>query len=295
MAWVFAAFLVWFPHRAPFADVVHEIIINDARRVVPMNASHLEVRTDSPLLDAIMQNTRGCSEGYPLGVPRNYSWFGGSSKPNVGPPTAFTAVMGWGQIYPEIGTETNGTWSGKIEVARAQTWIRLKSTKQWMLAQVQSKAPLAGAYFVANFARNENIRMQTNRGPDDHMLIDSPPGGYNAHFWFASRGTFPAGAIDGVYVQMDMRTTEPKANLVANVGADWWRDVTADFAQGFTNNPGAGMSNWVKLSTEWSRLRFFSLDTAEFREMPPPPLAESSDPAVPSAVRRPLSVTPCPA
>jgi hypothetical protein len=255
----------------------------------------LEVRTDSPLLDAIMQNTRGCSEGYPLGVPRNYSWFGGSSKPNVGPPTAFTAVMGWGQIYPEIGTETNGTWSGKIEVARAQTWIRLKSTKQWMLAQVQSKAPLAGAYFVANFARNENIRMQTNRGPDDHMLIDSPPGGYNAHFWFASRGTFPAGAIDGVYVQMDMRTTEPKANLVANVGADWWRDVTADFAQGFTNNPGAGMSNWVKLSTEWSRLRFFSLDTAEFREMPPPPLAESSDPAVPSAVRRPLSVTPCPA
>src|SRR5690349_14504705 len=105
--WVFAASLVLCPDRATSADVVHEIITKDAARVAPVKVAQLEVRADSPLTDAIMQNTRGCSEGYPLGVPRNYSWFGGSSKRYASPPAAFTAVMGWGQIYPEVGSEAN--------------------------------------------------------------------------------------------------------------------------------------------------------------------------------------------
>jgi hypothetical protein len=33
-------------------------------------------------------------------------------------------------------------------------------------------------------------------------------------------------------------------------GADWWRDATADYVHGFTNNPGASMSNWIALSIQ---------------------------------------------
>src|SRR5262249_36589691 len=64
-----------------------------------------EFSIESPLVDAILQNTRGYSEGYPLGVPRNYKWCGGSYKSNAAPPDDFTAVVGWGQVYPKVGAE----------------------------------------------------------------------------------------------------------------------------------------------------------------------------------------------
>jgi hypothetical protein len=88
----------------------------------------------------------------------------------------------------------------------------------------------------------------------------------------ARRGTYPAGSIDGTYVQMDVRVSDPKMNLVANVGADWWRDSTATLERDFSNNPAAGMSNWIRLSTGWSTLRFYSVTTPELIANPPPPL-----------------------
>jgi hypothetical protein len=52
----------------------------------------------SPILDAINQNTRGQSEGYAVGVPRNFAWCSGSYEPpgNGAPPSDFTAITGWG-------------------------------------------------------------------------------------------------------------------------------------------------------------------------------------------------------
>ena len=106
------------------------------------------------------------------------------------------------------------------------------------------------------------------------MVIRTPPPGYNAHFWIIDRGTYAAGRVDGVYVQMDVKTSDPNMKFVANVGADWWRDASAEFVQSFANNPGAGMSNWVELSTQWSTLRFYSWSTPTLVSDPPPPLAE---------------------
>jgi hypothetical protein len=65
-------------------------------------------------------------------------------------------------------------------------------------------------------------------------------------------------------------------NLVANVGVDWWRDSTAALARDFSNNPAAGMSNWIRLSTEWTTLRFYSVPTSELVASPPPPLIASA-------------------
>jgi hypothetical protein len=245
-------------------------------------------------VDAILQNTRGYSEGYPLGVPRNYVWCSGSYKPNASPPDDFTAVVGWGQIYPKVDAGKDTEPSGRIEIARAETFLRRKSTKQWILVQDQAKTALVGAYFVADFSPKPSIPMQLNQGATGSVIIDPPPSGYNAHFWLKKRGTYSAGDIDGVYVQMDMRTTEPETDFIANVGADWWRDATSEFVPGFANNPGAGMSNWVELSTEWSTLRFFSLTMSELKAAPPPPLARSSHPATPTVIRRRFSTTPSP-
>ena len=88
------------------------------------------------------------------------------------------------------------------------------------------------------------------------------------------RGTYAAGSVDAVYVQMDMKTTDPNMKLVANVGADWWRGPDTAYVQGSGNNRGAGHSNWVELSTDWATLLFFSGSTSHLAADPPPPLAE---------------------
>jgi hypothetical protein len=255
-------------------------------------ASSDEKTTTTPILDAIKQNTPGQSEGYAVGVPRTYAWCSGSYKPpgNSAPPSNFTAVTGWGQVYPKAGAPTYSNPDGTIIVANARTYVHLTTTRDWILVQDQATDEIAGAHFVADFSQNASIPMRSNVQPDGSVAIGFPRPGYNDHFWISRRGTYPAGSVDGVYVQMEMRTNDPDMKFVANVGADWWRDATADYVQGFANNPGAGMSNWVELSTEWSTLRFYSWSTSELLTDPPSPLAETRP--VPVVVRHRANTSP---
>jgi hypothetical protein len=113
-------------------------------------------------------------------------------------------------------------------------------------------------------------------------------------FWIVKRGAYPAGAVDAVYVQADMKTTDPKMKLVANVGAEWWRALDAAYVQGIANNLGAGNSNWVELSTDWSTLLFYSGSTQHLMADPPPPLAESALATKPIRARRAANTaSPC--
>lgn len=252
-----------------------------------------EIAVTSPMLDSITQNTPGYSEGYAAGVPKRFAWCSGSYKPADynAPPSDFTAVTGWGAIYPRAGAPEHWNPDATVEIANAKTYVRHKATREWVLIQDQPRLQIIGAHFVADFSSKEAVRMRSELQLHGSVAVGVPAFGYNNHFWFSERGTFPAGTIDGVYVQMDMRTNDPGISLVANVGADWWRDASADFLRNFSNNPGAGMSNWVELSTEWSTLRFYSLSTPQFQESPPPPLVEAAQ-MRPAFTRRLLSFSP---
>jgi hypothetical protein len=250
----------------------------------------------SPILDAINQNTPGQSEGYAAGVPATFAWCRGSYKPraNSAPPSDFTAVTGWGQVYPKVGSPAYSNTDGSIMVANAKTYIHLRTTQEWILVQDQATDDIAGAHFVADFAQNASIEMRVDALPDRSVALGIPTIGFNAHFWLMKRGTYAAGSVDGVYVQMDMRKDDPNVELVANVGVDWWRDSTAEFVHGFANNPGAGMSNWIELSTQWSTLRFYSGSSSQLRADPPPQLADSTPETNPAIIRRRASTSaPC--
>lgn len=253
-----------------------------------------EITVTTPMLDAITQNAIGYSEGYPVGVPRSYAWCSGSYKPRgtSAPPSDFTAVTGWGQVYPKAGAPKYSNPDGSIIVANAKTYVHLSTTRKWMLVQSQTTDEIAGAHFVADFARNAAMKMKMNALQDSGVALSIPPIGFNAHFWMSKRGTYAAGSVDGVYVQMDVKTSDPNLKLVANVGADWWRDSTAGYVHGFVNNPGAGMSNWVDLSTKWSTLRFHSWSNSKLQANPPPPLADPTLEIEPPIVRRSTSA-PC--
>ncbi len=254
-----------------------------------------EITTATPMAGAIIQNTPGQSEGYPLGVPKGYAWCSGSYKPadNSLPPSDFTSVTGKGLVYPEAGSPEYSS-QGAITIANAKTYVHLRATREWVLVQDQATDGISGAHFVSDFSAKPGKQMRLDAQPDRSVVIGAPPTGYNDQFWPGTRGTYAAGTVDGVYVQMDMRTNDPKMQFVASVGADWWRDASAGFVQGSANNSGAGISNWVKLSTQWSTIRFYSLTVAQLQAEPPPPLADSHLETQPTLTRRPANTSsPC--
>lgn len=224
----------------------------------------------------VKQNSIGKSEGFPVGVPKDYSWFKGwSNETKKIPPPHFTAVEGWGQVYHRIGSDPSSSPSASVEVANAKTYVHLKAGG-WVLVQDQSKTQLAGGHFVPSFLNNAGYAMTMVPQGDGRVSFSTPPSDYNDHFWFGARGTYAAGSVDAVYVQMDIRVTDARLDLIASVGADWWIDAKAPYLQDHSNNPAAGTSNWIKLSTEWSTIGFYSSQSAKVHIDPPPPLAVSA-------------------
>jgi len=230
----------------------------------------------TPMADAIFQNTPGQSEGYALGVPKDYAWCSGSSKTAASgsPPPNFTAVTGKGQVYPKEGARAYLSTDG-ITIANAKTYVHLSTTREWVLVQDQATDEITGAHLVADFSPKASMPMRLEAQPDRSVVIDAPPAGYNGLFLLAKRGTFAAGSVDGAYVQMDMRTNDPTMKFVADVGADWYLDASVGAGPDLANISGAGLSNWVELTTQWSTLRFYSWSTAQLQANPPPPLAAS--------------------
>ena len=238
-------------------------------------------RTTFSISEAIRQNSLGLSEGSPAGVPRSYNWYKGwSPGGQKAAPAGFTAVTAWGQVYQDSSEPTYTNPNAHVEVANTRTYVHMKSTDEWILVQDQSTHQIAGGHYVPDFVDNSGYPMKITTRSDGTASFDTPPDGYNDHFWPTPRGTFAEGEVDAVYVQMDMRVTDPNLNLIANIGADWWRDDSAPYLHDHSNNPGAGGSNWIDLTTEWRTLAFFSSRTV-FNAQPPPPLVRSTVEAPP--------------
>ncbi len=245
----------------------------------------------SSLTDAINQNTVGNSQGFPMGVPSSYSWYNGANGADGSePPSNFTSVTGWGQVYPLAGAPTDANASASVQVANFKTFVHLKNGG-WVEVQDQSTNQIAGAHFVADFSGNAAVAWNETKLSDGSVSVDAPQSGYNDHFWPDARGTYAAGTIDGVFVEAQMKASDPTANLVANLGADWWLNASAPYVDGFANNPGVGMSNWVKLSTDYQTLYFTSLSPAALQADPPPGLT-SAPVTDPPAVTTPITDPP---
>ena len=249
---------------------------------------------DFSISEAIRQNTLGQSEGFPAGVPKSYNWYKGWNDDGLHtPPADFTALAGWGQVYQKVGASASSNAVANVEVANAKTYVRLKETGQWVLVEDQSRTAIVGGHFVTDFAGNAGYPMVVSPLAGGGTSFSAPPAEHNDHFWHSTRGTYAAGTVDAVYVQMDMRVTDPNLKLVAMVGADWWRDADAPFLANHSNNPGIGGSNWVELSTQWRTVAYYSLSTAEFQSNLPPPLrgAVNAPPVINSDTTPPAAPT----
>src|SRR5580704_6456051 len=104
----------------------------------------------SALDDAINQNTRADDTVHPAGLPTNYGEYGGA-VPGTLPPSGWSAVQAWGQIYPEAGSSASVNDGAQIQIQDLQTWVLL-NTGQWVEVQNQATEPVGGAEYVANYA-----------------------------------------------------------------------------------------------------------------------------------------------
>jgi len=212
--------------------------------------------------DVVKQNTVGNSEAKPAYVPSSFDWFNGRKVDAPVPPSGIAAVTYWGQLYPILGTAPpSQSASRMIEISNTASYVRRKTDKVWVKVQDQSK--LGGAHYVGDFSRNASVPMTMTKQTDGSWRMPVPPASYNDHWWSDPRGGFADGSVDGFYCQMDLRVTGPAVtNLIANIGGDWWRTLTSPYVEPVsTNNPGIGMSNWIKLT--------------EFRASLPPGVVDS--------------------
>jgi hypothetical protein len=228
------------------------------------------------LKEAIAENTRQNNQAYPAGVPKNWSWYYGKSGRSAAalPPRGFSAVSGWGVIFPEAGRPVGSNVN--VLIAGLMTYLH-NVTGGWIEVQSQAKDQIGGGHFAADFSGNASTPLAEQRLPDGSVRIDAPVAGHNDHFWLSGRGTFTPETIDGVFVAAKLRKDGLNANLIGALGADWWRNSSAQFQSGFANNPGVGQSNFIRLTPAWQPIYFYSITTQQLRA-DPPPLQEASLP-----------------
>jgi hypothetical protein len=223
----------------------------------------------SALNEAIYQITPGNSEGYPAGLSWDTGIYG--TRTLTPAPSGFSALTGWGVIYPEAGAPVSpNAASDTVQIANFTTYVHL-TNGTWVKVQDSAQTGIGGAHYVADFSGNASVPWSEQTLSDGSVSVDAPQTGYNDHFWPTLRGTFTPGTVDGVFVEADIKTNDPSANLVAQIGADWWLNSTATFVSGFANNPVVGGGDFVKLTTQWQTLYYTSLSPQQLQADPPPP------------------------
>jgi hypothetical protein len=240
------------------------------------NTGHRTTTTASAALAAaVRQNTPGNSQGQPAGVPRTWSWYNGKNGATSAAlsPAGFSAMTGWGIVYPIDGQPTTNS---HVVIRDFVSYVRLTSG-QWVKVQDQATDPLDGVHFPADFSGypSQFPFSESQILADGSWEIDSPPSGQNDHFWPRNRGLFTTGTVDGVFIAADIRTDNQNANLIAALGADYWLDATATTSTSTNSatNHGIGQSDFIKLTTQWQTLYYYSLSTQQLESNLPPPLA----------------------
>jgi hypothetical protein len=223
------------------------------------------------LSEAIYQNTPGNSQGLPLGL----SWDTGTNNKNTPAPSGWSGVTAWGQVYQEAGASVSPTnASDTVQVADFTTYVHL-TNGTWVEVQNQAQDGIGGGHYIADFSTDAHTALNMQTLSDGSVSMDAPPSGYNDHFWPGLRGTFTPGTVDGVFVEANMKTNDPNANLVAQLGADWWQNATAPYAGLNVNNTAVGLNDWTKLTTQWQTLYFTTLSAQRLEADPPPKLLSS--------------------
>jgi len=186
------------------------------------------------LLDDCVFNNRGADTGlHPHGVPTSYDWYwrGRGTKSWLPSPPGWTSLTGWSTVFPNVG-KPNQPADAFIFVRNLKVYVHPKVGRGWTLVQNQGVGGhrVGGSFFEALVdgrnagAPGGTIQIQ----PDGSAKLAMPRQGVTFHFWIDPRGVFPANSVNAVYATMEVRADRPNANLITQIGADWWINQEQD-------------------------------------------------------------------
>jgi hypothetical protein len=206
----------------------------------------------------------GPHEGALHGVPAFWSW---GSYPEIDNPpnTSFQAVTAWGQIYADAAAIEPAS-GVRVEIKNMESYVWSLSQQTWIRAQATTTVD--GAHYLEDFGastNNQNFSVPTDlRTEPDGGTSSGMVDGYNFHFWPSSgRANVPAFDIGGVFTTYQARLTGPNAasaKYLANVGGDWWVNLTApyNFTGPAGNNNQIGEGRFMYLNTTWQAIDFYT-------------------------------------
>lgn len=203
---------------------------------------------------------------YPQGLPKNYSWYKGTSASMNGGhpcPAGWTAQTLYWVVYPQ--DFTNEKWEPANHFIRnAECWLH-KKTGGWIRSQDPSM-PQACGRFDGPQTGNQATSLPGQKQADGSWKFPCPPLNYCNHGWTGPRGSYPANSVDWACVYYEMKIDNPAADFLMMAGMDWWQSPSAPYP----NNMGSGACSWIKLTTDWKPQYCTEMDKTKFAADPPP-------------------------
>jgi hypothetical protein len=213
-------------------------------------------------------------EGHPHGVPASYDWANG---PRVGlgnSPGAFRALIAWGQLYEDAAG--NPATNTRVAVRDLRAYVLSRATGTWRL--VQSSTAVEGSAYREDFVDDVNRSADIRPEPDGGISVTAG-GGFNFHFWpTTGRVAIAPDDVGGVFTTVQARLVvgdptrgddRAKARYLLDVGADYWKDLTADWDH-FATNGDVGIGRFKYVRADWQSFNMTSLDADTLRRNPPP-------------------------
>jgi hypothetical protein len=229
------------------------------------------------LAERIAADMEGGHEERPHGLPDSSGWADGP-RVNMGDecPGGWNSMIPWGQIYvPVSGNPATNT---RVHVKDLRTLYLSKSDGRWHVWQ--SSTDVKGAMYREDFAGDQSRSgPQYVRDEPGGGQSAVPGGGYNFHFWTPDRGSVDCGDIAGVVSTMKVRLVvdDPakpddrrSARFMASVGADYWRNDTAQWAADWSNNGDIGIGKLRFVGTAFESVYMTTMTKAQLADHPPP-------------------------
>ncbi|MBS1995648.1 MAG: hypothetical protein JSS86_05025 [Cyanobacteria bacterium SZAS LIN-2] len=228
------------------------------------------------LEDAIKQNDMNSRGQVVADIPFHgpNTWGDGKSvvDNNVVPP-GVTNYAPWGVIAPEQG-----------KVADPNTVIDLKDQHVYFHKKgggwVEAANPQNSGFWEGNFYNdfhgNLSFANPSETLADGTFQFKAAGEGQVSHFGNGNTPVaFDPGLYDGVFQRVDAKADRNDSNLVIDAAGDYYRDsgkIWGEEGQNESNlrNPGAGTSNWTRLSDQWQTTYFTTMSADQLRNEPPP-------------------------
>lgn len=255
-----ACFVIGVAACAPTSTAEVDMVIPDQPNSIELIAQDMKLRHEAKL----------------HGLPRHFDWFKGP-RLNLGlNPGEFKAMNAWGQVYEAAaGSPATNT---RVQLRNMAAYYLSASDGKWHL--LHGSVSVEGDAYAEDFS--DNVNAPADVRPEASGGVSVTVGnGMNYHFWPEGDRALlpPVGDIAGVFATLQARLIvddlnapddRQNARLLVGIGADYWRDENAQWAEDYANNDDIGIGRHRYVKTGWQSYNMTTMSLEDLRESPPP-------------------------